>query len=180
MQSANLINSHVFYKTMSALDIIILICLLPAVYQGVTKGLVSQLVAIVSIFLGSWMAFHASNAACTAFTQYVPDVSPLVLHVASFLFFFILFVLVFSLIGKLIEKILKMVLLGWLNRLLGFVLAIACGLIVISLLLVLFTSLNNTFEFVSQEYLAKSVLYQPLYDFGSAFFPYLKALIAKE
>ena len=180
MQSANLINSHVFYKTMSALDIIILICLIPSVYQGLTKGFVNQAVALVSIFLGSWMAFHSSNAACVAFAQYVPDVSPVVLHVGAFLLFFILYVLVFSLIGKLIEKILKLVLLGWFNRLLGFVFAIVTGLIVISLLLVLFTSINNTFEFVSQEVLAQSVLYQPLFDFGSALFPYLKALIFKE
>ena len=78
------------------------------------------------------------------------------------------------------EKILKLVMLGWLNRLLGLVLAIANGLLVASLLLVLFTALNNTFEIVEQKTLAESVLYQPLYNFGSALFPYLKALIFTE
>ena len=180
MQSANLINSVVFYKTMSTLDIIILVCLIPAVYQGLTKGFVSQLVSIVSIFLGSWMAYHSCNAACDVLVQYLPDVNPQVMHVAAFLIFFMLYVLVFNLIGRLLEKLLKLVLLGWLNRLLGFVFSIATGFIVISLLLVLFASLNNTFEFVSQEVLDGSILYQPLYDFGAALFPYLKALIFSE
>ena len=180
MQSANLINSVVFYKTMSTLDIIILVCLIPAVYQGLTKGFVAQSVSLVSIFLGSWMAFHSSNAACVALAQYLPEAKPVVMHIVTFLIFFVLYALVFGLIGKLIEKILKLVLLGWLNRLLGLALGIVCGFLVVSLLLVLFTSLNNTFEFVSQETLAESVLYQPLYNFGSALFPYLKALIFSE
>ena len=180
MQSANLINSVVFYKTMSTLDIIILVCLIPAVYQGLTKGFVTQLVSIVSIFLGSWMAYHSCYAACDALAPYLPEANPAVMHIAAFLIFFMLYVLVFSLIGKLIEKILKLVMLGWLNRLLGFVFAIASGLLVISLLLVLFTSINETFQLVSQEVLGKSVLYQPLYDFGSALFPYLKAIISNE
>ena len=120
------------------------------------------------------MAFHSSNAACTALAPSLPDASPVVMHVATFLVFFILYALVFTLIGKLLEKILKLVMLGWLNRLLGLVLAIANGL------LVLFTALNNTFEIVEQKTLAESVLYQPLYNFGSALFPYLKALIFTE
>lgn len=165
---------------MSALDIIILVCLIPAIYQGITKGFVNQVVSIVAVLLGSWMAFHSSNAACIALAPSLPDVSPVVMHVVAFLIFLALYALVFSLIGKLVEKLLKMVTLGWLNRLLGFVLSIATGLFVISLLLVLFTSLNNTFELVSQETLAESMLYQPLYDFGSALFPYLKALIFSE
>jgi membrane protein required for colicin V production len=110
----------------------------------------------------------------------LPDTSPALIHIISFLVFFILYALVINLLGKLIEKLLKLVMLGWLNRVLGFVFYIAYGLLIISLLLVLFTSLNNTFEFVSQETLAESMLYQPLYDFGSALFPYLKALIFSE
>ena len=162
---------------MSALDIIILVCLIPAVYQGITKGFVSQAVSLVSVILGSWMAFHSSNAACTALAPSLPDASPVVMHIATFLIFFLLYALVFTLIGKLIEKILKFATLGWLNRLLGFVLSIVTGLMVISLLLVLFTAINNSFELVSKETLAASVLYQPLYDFGAAFFPYMKAIL---
>jgi membrane protein required for colicin V production len=165
---------------MSALDIIILVCLIPAIYQGITKGFVSQVVGIVSVFLGAWMAFHSSNAAFIAVAPSLPDTSPALIHIISFLVFFILYALVINLLGKLIEKLLKLVMLGWLNRVLGFVFSIAYGLLIISLLLVLFTSLNNTFEFVSQETLAESMLYQPLYDFGSALFPYLKALIFSE
>ena len=165
---------------MSALDIIILVCLIPAIYQGITKGFVSQLVGIVSVLLGAWMAFHSSNAAAIAVAPSLPDTSPALIHIIAFIVFFIVYALVINLLGKLIEKLLKLVMLGWLNRVLGFVFSIAYGLIIISLLLVLFTSLNNTFEFVSQETLAESILYQPLYDFGSALFPYLKALIFSE
>ena len=70
--------------------------------------------------------------------------------------------------------------LSWLNRLLGLVFGIFSGVLVVSLLLVLFTSLNNTFEFVSEEVLSGSELYQFMYNFGAALFPYLKALIFSE
>ena len=50
---------------MGTLDIILLICFIPAIVRGIQKGFVEQLVAIVSILLGAWLAFKFSTPLST-------------------------------------------------------------------------------------------------------------------
>ena len=165
---------------MSSIDIIILVCFLPAIYEGLTKGFISQAVSILSILLGAWLAFHFSNAACGWLSQYLPSVSPTILGVVGFILLFVIAVGLLNILGRLIEKSLKLALLGWLNRLLGIVFALAKGALIISLLIVLFSSLNDSFHLVQQETIDQSVLFQPLKDLGLKIYPYLKALIFKK
>ena len=164
---------------MGTLDIILLVCFIPAVITGVAKGFVEQVVALASVILGAWLAFRFS----TNLAEWLGptfSIDGKLLHIICFAIIVILTIILLHLAGRLLAGVLKLAMLGWLNRLLGLVLAIANGLLVASLLLVLFTALNNTFEIVEQKTLAESVLYQPLYNFGSALFPYLKALIFTE
>ena len=165
---------------MSAIDIIILICFLPAIYEGLTKGLVAELVSIISILLGAWLAFHFSDIACGWLTDYFPSVSPTLINLIGFLIIFAIGIGLLSLLGKIVEKVIKIAMLGWLNRILGLALALVKGMIIISLFIVLFSNLNGVLELVSQETLDESVAYNPLKDLGYEIFPYLKALLFKE
>ena len=165
---------------METLDIIILICFLPALYQGLTKGLVSQVVAMASVVAGAWLAFHFSEMLCTWAAQYVPEMSPTLLHVLGYIVIFCVTVLLLNLIGRLIEHIVKLALLGWLNRLAGLVFALATAALVISILIVMFVSLNTTFGFVPEETLDASIFFNPLKEIGFKVFPYLKALLFNE
>ena len=69
---------------MSTLDIILLVCFVPAIVRGIQHGFISQVVSLVSVILGIWLAFHFSEMACEWLRQYFPNMSETVLNIAGF------------------------------------------------------------------------------------------------
>ena len=161
------------------MDIIILICFIPAIIRGLQKGFIEQAVALVSLVLGAWLAFRFSSVVSGWLHPYL-EVSETVLNVISFAVIVIAVVLILFLLGRLLTGIVNLVLLGWLDRLLGLVFAILKAALIIGLAVVLFDTLNLKFEFVKAEVLDASVLYNPIKDLAYAIFPYLKELIFKQ
>lgn len=164
---------------MDTLDIIILICFIPAIIRGLQKGFIEQAVALVSLVLGAWLAFRFSSVVSGWLHPYL-EVSETVLNVISFAVIVIAVVLILFLLGRLLTGIVNLVLLGWLDRLLGLVFAILKAALIIGLAVVLFDTLNLKFEFIKAEVLDSSVLYNPIKDLAYAIFPYLKELIFKQ
>ena len=80
-------------------------------------------------------------------------------------------------IGKILEGTIKLVMLGWLNRLLGVIFSFLKATLIIGLIIMAFCSLNNTFNLVSEDVLNQSVLFPPLKDAAYTVFPYLKDLL---
>lgn len=160
---------------MSILDIILLICFIPALIQGLKKGFISQVISIVSLIAGVWMSFEFSTAVSAWLAQYV-EASEKLLKIASFAIIMIGVFIILGIVGKSLEGILKFVMLGWLNRLLGVVFAFIKTVLVIGIVIILFNSLNNSLNLVSEETLAQSVLYPPLKDMAYTIFPYLKEI----
>ena len=89
----------------------------------------------------------------------------------------ILVILALSLVGKLLDKVIQIVMLGWLNKLLGGLFAIAKWVLILSLLVVAFNSINQTFNLVKPGVLAESQLYPILNEIANTIFPYLKNLL---
>lgn len=160
---------------MSILDVILLICFIPALIQGLKKGFISQVISIVSLIAGVWMSFEFSTAVSAWLAQYV-EASERLLKIASFAIIMIGVFIILGIVGKSLEGILKFVMLGWLNRLLGVVFAFIKTGLVIGIVIILFNSLNNSLNLVSEETLAQSVLYPPLKDMAYTIFPYLKEI----
>ena len=90
----------------------------------------------------------------------------------------VLVILLFKLLGKLVKASINFVTLGWLDRLLGAVFGLLKAAIVLGILTVLFTSLNNTFHLVGEETLSRSPIFIHLRDASLAVLPYLKNLIS--
>ena len=164
---------------MSTPDIIILICFLPAIISGITKGFIEQAVGLISLVLGAWLAFHFSNAVAEWLQPYL-EVSETVLHVISFAAIMIAVVIVLFVIGKALTGVTKLVMLGWLNRLLGLVFALIIAGLIIGLGIILFDTVNLKFELVDEAVLEESVLYGPIRDIAYMVFPYLKELLLKQ
>lgn len=161
---------------MSPIDIIILLCLIPALIQGLRKGFIEQLVALASIFIGAWAAFKFSEAICIRIAPYL-EVSHSVLHVIAFSICVIGVVLALFVLGQMVTKMVELVMLGWLNRILGVVFALVKAALLIGLVLIVFNTLNTNFGFVTPEALSDSALYAPMKDFAYSIFPYLKAFL---
>ena len=75
------------------------------------------------------------------------------------------------------EKVIKLIMLGWLNRLLGAVFALVKWLLVMGLLAVAFNSINETLGLVKPDVIAQSHLYPIHTDIADIVFPYLKNLL---
>ena len=161
---------------MNILDIIILICLIPAIIQGLRKGFISQAISIISLLAGVWASARFANIVGDWIAQYI-TASEQVLKIVSFALILIVVFIILGLIGKLLEGIFKLVMLGWLNRLLGMVFSLLKWMLVLGLLVMAFNSLNTTFEIVRPEVLADSVLYPIIKDFADNVFPYLQSLL---
>ena len=163
---------------MATLDIILLVCFLPGIIRGLSKGFLEQALALVGIVLSVWAAFRFSSLVCTWIKPYL-EVSETVLSVISFALILVFVALVAILVGKLLTKLLELAMLSWLDKVLGLVLALAVNALAIGVVIVLFDTLNLKFGFVKPEVLDGSVVYTALKDLSYLVFPYLKELFFK-
>lgn len=173
---------------MGTIDIIILLCFIPAIVKGLTKGLVEQLVSLVSLLAGVWLAFRFSQPlAEMVATWNIWDllategeafaVDGKIVGIVCFAVIVIVTIFVLALIGKVITKALSLASLGWINRLLGLGFALFKTALVVGLILYVFDPINTKWGLVGDEVLKNSVLYEPLKAFALKVFPFLKELI---
>lgn len=161
---------------MNILDIILLICIVPALVQGFRKGFISQVIAIISLIAGVWLSARFSTAVSAWIAQYIQG-SEQILNIVAFTLIFFVVIAALAAIGKILEGTIKLVMLGWLNRLLGVIFSFLKATLIIGLIIMAFCSLNNTFNLVSEDVLNQSVLFPPLKDAAYTVFPYLKDLL---
>lgn len=161
---------------MNIVDIILLICFVPALVQGFRKGFISQVIAIISIIAGVWLSARFTADASTWLAQYIQG-SEQVLKVVSFALIFIAVIAVLAVLGRLLEGTVKLIMLGWLNKLLGVAFSLIKAGLIVGLVIMAFCSLNNTFSLVSEEVLNESILFPPLKNLAYTVFPYLKDLL---
>ena len=161
---------------MNILDIILLICFVPAIIQGFRKGFIAQAIAIISIIVGIWASARFANIVTAWIGQYI-TASEQVLKVVAFAMILIVVFLVLAALGKMLEGVFRIVMLGWLNKLLGVAFSLLKMVLIIGLLIIAFTAVNDTFKFVQESVLNESVLYPPLKKLAFEVFPYLKDVL---
>lgn len=163
---------------MNILDIILLLCLIPAVISGLRKGFIAQVVSIISLVLGVWLSVKFASLVSSWLGQWI-ETSPQLLNVLSFVIIFVAVVAVLTAIGAIIEKTIKIIMLGWLNRLLGVIFAILKYILILSFAAIAFNALNDRFDLVSKAWLDGSAVYTAVSTVADEVFPYFKELIAK-
>ena len=140
---------------MNVIDIIILLCCVPALYNGITKGFISQAFSLVALVLGAWFSFKFAGPLGEWLKSYADLPGP-ILNVIAFALILVIVVLVLKMTAMTLERLLKVVMLGWLDKL---------------------DSVLNLIPFVSSDTLNESILYHPIKDIANIIFPYLKELI---
>ena len=164
---------------MATLDIILLICFIPGIIRGLSKGFLEQALALAGVVLSVWAAFRFSSLVCTWLKPYV-DISEATLNVISFALILIAISLAVLLLAKLLTKVVELAMLGWLDKTLGLVLALAVNALVIGVFIILFDTVNLKFNLVKPEVLDGSVVYTTLRDLCYLVVPYLKAFFFKQ
>lgn len=161
---------------MAILDIILLICFIPAIVMGISKGFVKQLIEILAIIIGAWAAFRFSSMASVWMSQYL-TFDKKVLHIICFVIIFIIIALVLNLLGNLLTKAIKIIALGWLNRLLGLFFGVVKVAFILGLVIMIFEGINTNFHLVKEGILNDAVVYQAMKHFAENVFPYLKSFV---
>ncbi len=149
---------------------------MPALVTGIRKGLVEQLVSLVSIFVGVWAAFKFSVVIGEWLNGFI-HADQKIVNIAAFAITVIITIFLLAAVGKIITKTLSLASLGWLNRLLGFVFALLKAAIVIGLLIFILDPVITKYGIIKAEVLNSSVVYTSLHDLSLKVFPYLKELI---
>lgn len=162
---------------MPIIDIILLLCFIPAVISGLTKGLVKQVSDLVALIVAAWAACHFSAGLGAWLGQYV-SWDPAVLKVVGFVLIVIVAALVLGLISSLVTKALSALSLGFLNKVLGLIFAVLKCALILALLIQLLEVLNGTLHFMPDNYLEGAVVYNALRDLGNTIFPILKTWIS--
>ena len=163
---------------MCTIDIVLLASLLPALFEGLKKGFVKQVVDIATLIIGAWLSFRFSQTVSVWIAGYLPEMSATLLNIISFVLIFVVVMLLLGLLGRLLQGILKMATLGWADRLLGLVFAILKGMLILGILIFMFEALNGLTQWVKPEDIAESKLYGPIKEFAGKIFPYFKSLIS--
>lgn len=160
---------------MNPLDIVLLILFIPGIIRGLRKGILEQAISLVGIVLGVWLAFRYHDKV-GAWLQTLMTASESIIQVVSFAGILVAVILVVLIISRLLTRLAEMATLGWLNRVLGMVFALATTALVLGILIILFDTVNTKLELVTSPILTESLLYGVLRDLGYFVFPFLKQI----
>lgn len=155
---------------MNTFDIIIAALLLFGFIRGLFKGLFIEVASLVALIAGIYGAIHFSHFIKDYLTVHVSWEEKYITLI-SFAVTFIFIVLVISLIGKMLTKIADFASLGILNKLLGGIFGVLKIGLLLSVILLILSKLNNKIPFLSEEQKESAVLYKPVKNLAPTIFP---------
>ena len=155
---------------MNIFDIIIAALLLFGFVRGLMKGLFVEVASLVALFGGVYGAIHFSYFIGNILNESV-SWSEEYISLAAFAGTFVVIIIVIALLGKVLTKVADFASLGIINKILGGVFgALKIGLI-LSVVFIFFSRMNNAIPFVDDETLEKSILYEPVKKIAPTVFP---------
>lgn len=123
---------------MNLFDILIIIILLYCLVRGIFRGLLKELSSLVGVLGGFYAAYTYYHEVGKLLNRWIDN--PNYVNILSFLLVFICVFLIISILGIIIKYILKIVFLGWVDRIFGAVFGILKGILIASVLLIVFTA----------------------------------------
>ena len=164
---------------MNTFDIILAALLIFGFIRGLINGLFVEVASLVALIAGVYGAIHFSYFVGNFLSEHVTWEERYI-TIVSFAITFGIIVLIISLLGKIFTKIADFAALGILNKLLGGVFgALKIGLI-LSIILLIFSKLNNSVPFISTEQEENAVLYEPVKNLAPMLFPKFLKVVEEE
>ncbi|MFI3305983.1 MAG: CvpA family protein [Rikenellaceae bacterium] len=142
---------------MNLLDIIILVILAYALYEGVREGLIIQGLSLVGIAIGVWFGAQYGSEVVSLF-----GISGEYSAVWGFIITLIITMVLVAIAARLIRGVLKFAGFAFLDNILGALLSICKYLLILSMLFSAFDIVNNAFTIVDDKEFEKSKMYRPI------------------
>ena len=143
--------------TLNYLDIIIAIILCLFGFMGLRKGLVGEVVSLLAFGIGIYGAMHFSDFTAEHLKE-VMEIDPKYLNTIAFILTFIILAIVVNIIGHAVKKGLKALSLGWVDRLGGYIVGTAKGVLLCSAFILVLNNLQLT-GLIKEDLRKDSILY---------------------
>ena len=160
-------------------DLTVGILLLLAVINGYRKGLIMQLVGLAILVLSAIFGGRVAEMILPHLTGWV-NLSPEAARVLSFLLAFAAIAIALTLVGKLIQGFFDLVLLSFLNRLGGAVIAAGTMMLFLSILLNLVLLLDRSETVITPQIKQDSFFYSRVETVVPAIVPHLNSRLWDE
>ncbi len=164
---------------MNIFDIIIAALLTFGFIRGLIKGLFVEVASLLALVAGIYGAIHFSYFAGNILAAYV-SWDERYITIVSFAITFAIIVLTIALLGKMLTRIADFASLGILNKILGGVFGLLKIGLVLSIILLVFSKLNNSIPFLSDDHKESSILYEPVKNLATMLFPGFVKVIEDE
>ena len=164
---------------MNTFDIILGALLIFGFVRGLLKGLFVEVASLIALVAGIYGAIHFSYFVGDFIVNYV-SWEERYITIISFAITFAIIVLSIGLLGKALTKIADFAALGLLNKILGGVFGVLKIGLILSVVLLIFTKLNNTIPFISDDQQEDSILYEPVKNLAPTLFPNFLKIVEDE
>ena len=142
-------------------DIIICLILSFFTFNGFRHGFIEEMARLISLVGGLILASKIHHLLIPYLQTYIE--SGAIQVTVAYMGVFILSVIIITTIAKVLQKFVELVLLGWLNRLLGLLLGLLKGFLITSLIIFIIQALPiklNQRDNIQQKLKKESVMYQ--------------------
>lgn len=151
---------------MGIIDLIVLLTLLFALWNGWSKGVIVQIIGLAGLFLSGWLAFKFG----TAIGNHLP-LDPDIASIGGFAIVFVVSFLLLAIGARLLRNLFCFAGLGALDKILGIVLCVVKYLMVLSIIFATIDHLNREYQFIEQRTLDNSRTFHPIKNFSELIFP---------
>ena len=158
---------------MNFIDILHLIFLAWGVIQGFQRGLVHEVAGLAALILGIFGAIHFSDFTAGLLIEHLHMQSRYI-NLIAFAITFIGIVIAVHFVANIVDKLVKAVALGFVNRITGMLFGVLKMALILSVILVILNTIDRKTEFLPQEKIEESFLYQPISDLAPLLFSRLQ------
>ena len=172
---ANVLLWHIgtFFIDMEVIDIIILVVIGLGVIQGLIKGSIKELAAIVGFVAGLLLA-RALFGTVAEFLAPALGTSITIAQILSFILIWVAVPIGCSLVASVLTKALNVINLGWLNRLAGALLGAVKMMLLVGLGIYVLEYIDPKSEMISRATKRTSLLYGSMKEFADQCLPVFK------
>ena len=149
------------------MDLAVVCLLVYGLARGAYRGFFVEVSSLLALVLGVFGALHFSSFTASLLSNYIEwDYLPLL----SFALTFIGIMIGVAWVGKLLTKLAKVVLLGFLNRLLGALFGTCKWLVICGVIVWILGQIDVFFSFLPETIKESSLVFQPLEELSAYLF----------
>lgn len=155
---------------MSGLDLFLIGFIVLGLVRGFMNGLFVEIASLIALVAGVYGAIHFSNYAAT-FIDENSQWDEKTINITAFAVTFVIIVLVIALAGKALTKLADFAALGIVNKLLGALFGVVKIILIMSVILNIYDSLNKAVPLTDEKTIDNSALYNPVKSLVPSIFP---------